>query len=68
MLGGTNMELYRTIRKSLSANLVASGGVTTLDEIRELAKLGMNAAILGRAIYTGGIDLTEAIRAAGGAI
>ena len=65
MLGGTNMELYRTIRQNVSVDLVASGGITTLGEIRGLSALGMNAAILGRAIYTGDLDLKEAISAAG---
>lgn len=63
LLGGTNMELYRALRRMLSIDLVASGGITTLDEIRTLAALGLNGAILGKALYTGAIDLAEALRA-----
>ena len=61
MLGGTNIELYKTLRSKLPISLIASGGVSTLDEIMTLKELGMNGVILGKAIYTGDIDLTEAI-------
>jgi len=63
MLSGTNMELYKTLRSKLSIGLVASGGVTSLDEIRTLSKLGLDGVILGKALYTGAIDLAEAISA-----
>jgi len=62
MLSGTNMELYRTLRAKLPVGLIASGGVTSLDEIETLSKLGMDGAILGKALYTGAIDLADAIR------
>jgi len=61
LLSGTNMELYRTLRSSLSIKLIASGGVTGLEEIKALSELNMDGAILGRALYTGNIDLAEAI-------
>jgi len=61
MLSGTNMELYRTLRSKLSIGLIASGGVTSLDEIKTLSKLGMDGAILGKSLYTKAIDLAEAI-------
>ena len=61
MLSGTNIELYRTLRSRLSIGLIASGGVTSLDEIKTLSELGMDGAILGKALYTGAIDLAEAI-------
>ena len=64
LLGGTNMELYRTLRKTLSVDLIASGGISTLDEIRALSALGIDGAILGKALYTGQIKLMEAIAAA----
>ena len=64
MLSGTNIELYRTLRKMLSTKLIASGGVTSTDDVKALAALGMDGAIIGRAIYTGDIDLAEAIAAA----
>jgi len=64
LLEGTNMQLYDTLRKELSLYIIASGGVTTLDEIKTLSQKGINGAILGKALYTGNIDLAEAIKAA----
>jgi len=61
MMSGTNLELYKTLRSKLSIGLIASGGVSTLDEIKTLSKLEMDGAILGKALYTGDIDLAEAI-------
>ena len=61
MLSGTNIELYRTLRSKLSLKLIASGGVTSLQEIKTLSELGMDGVILGKAIYTGAIDIEEAI-------
>jgi len=63
-LGGTNMELYHTLRDELPIELIASGGISYLDEIRALSKLVMDGAILGKAMYTGNIPLSEAIEAA----
>ena len=62
MLSGTNLELYRTLRSKLSIGLIASGGVSTIDEIKTLSELGMDGAILGKALYTGDIDLSEAVK------
>ena len=61
VLGGTNIELYRDLREKLSLKLIASGGITSIDEIKTLAAIGMDGAILGKAIYTGKIDLGEAV-------
>jgi phosphoribosylformimino-5-aminoimidazole carboxamide ribotide isomerase len=61
LLSGTNMELYQLLRGKLSVNLIASGGVTSLDEIKALSMLKMDGAILGKALYTGNIDLAEAL-------
>jgi len=62
MLSGTNMELYEALRLKLNAGLIASGGVTSLHEIKTLSKMGMDGAILGKALYTGDIDLAEAVK------
>ena len=62
MLSGTNIELYRILRSKLTIGLIASGGVSTIDEIKTLSDLGMDGAILGKALYTGDIDLAEAVR------
>ena len=64
VLGGTNMELYRELRKALTIDIIASGGVSSLEEIKALSALGMDGAILGKAMYTGKIILPEAIKAA----
>ena len=65
LLKGANLDLYSTLREKLTISLIASGGITTLNEIETLSALGMDGAILGKAIYTGNIDLAEAIKAAG---
>jgi len=62
MLSGTNMELYKTLRSKLSIGLIASGGVSAIDEIKTLSKLNMDGAILGKALYTGDINLAEAVK------
>ena len=61
LLEGTNMELYRTLREELSIALIASGGITSPEEIKTLAGLGLDGAILGKALYTGNIGLAEAV-------
>jgi len=63
LLGGTNMNLYRELRGMLSINLIASGGISSLDEIKALSALGMDGAILGKALYTGVLELSECIDA-----
>ena len=60
-LSGANTELYKEILAKYHLNLIASGGVTTLDDVRELKHSGVYGAILGKAIYNGNIDLKEAI-------
>jgi len=60
MQGGSNIELYRTLRSKLPIALIASGGVSTTEEIRTLSQIGMDGAILGRALYEKEIDLSEA--------
>lgn len=61
-MGGTNRELYRELSERYSFDIVASGGVTTIDDVRSLAGLGLYGAIIGRALYTGDIELGEAVR------
>ncbi len=60
---GTNRELYRELAAKYSFKVVASGGVSTLDDIKALAKMDIYGAIVGRALYNGAIDLREAIAA-----
>jgi len=58
MLQGTDLDWFRRLRASTSHELTAAGGITTMEEIRELQKLGIHAA-LGMAIYTGRLNLDE---------
>ncbi len=61
MMAGTNRELYRELSNRFSLNVIASGGVSSMDDIRALAGMNLFGAILGKAIYTGAIKLDEAI-------
>ena len=63
-MNGTNLELYRTICSSCSLDVTASGGVSTLDEVRNLRDSGLYAAIIGKAYYTGAIRLEQALEVA----
>ncbi len=58
MLQGTDLDWFRRLRATTKHELTAAGGITTIDEIRELQKLGIHAA-LGMAIYTGRLNLDE---------
>ena len=66
VLAGCNVELYRTLREACNLQIVASGGVSSLEDVRVLAGMGLYAAIIGKAYYEGKIDLAEAIRVAKG--
>ena len=61
---GTNLEMYRELSKKYSLDIVASGGVSTIDDIKELRRMELYGAIIGKAYYTGAIDLSEAIEVA----
>lgn len=61
MMSGTNRDLYRELSRRFSMNVVASGGVSTMEDIRVLAEMNLFGAIVGKAIYTGAIKLEEAI-------
>lgn len=61
---GTNRALYRDLSETFRMQIVASGGVTDMDDVRHLASLGLYGAIIGKAYYTGAIDLKEAIEVA----
>jgi len=63
-MSGTNLELYKDLSSKYSIDIVASGGVSSLDDIRALNEMNMYGAILGKAIYEGAIDLKEAIEVA----
>lgn len=61
---GTNRELYRDLAKEFKMQIVASGGVSSIDDIRHLRSLDLYGAIIGKAYYTGAINLKEALEAA----
>lgn len=63
---GSNQDLYRALVEEYPVRITASGGVTTLDDIRALRLIGVEGAIIGKALYTGGIDLAAAIHFAKG--
>ena len=62
---GTNLALYRELSVIDGLNVTASGGVSSLDELRELQRIGTSAAILGKALYTGRLDLKTVIEEVG---
>ena len=61
---GTNTVLYETLSRELDINIIASGGVSSLEDVKELAGLGLYGAIIGKAYYTGAVKISEAIEAA----
>ena len=61
---GTNLELYSTLSKNFGMDIVASGGVSTLEDVEALRAMDLYGAIIGKAYYTGAIDLRRAIEVA----
>ena len=61
---GANAELYERLQRDFGLELIASGGVSSLEDVRRLRTLGLYGAIIGKAYYTGDIDLREAVEAA----
>lgn len=61
VLGGTNLALYKELSEKFPMDIIASGGVSSLDDVAKLNEMDMYGAILGKALYTGNIDLNEAI-------
>ncbi|MBQ1545543.1 MAG: 1-(5-phosphoribosyl)-5-[Clostridia bacterium] len=62
---GTNRELYRRLSETYTMDITASGGVSTLDDVRALAAMDLYGCIIGKAYYTGDIKLPEALAIAG---
>ena len=62
-MNGINTQLYAELSQTLSVNITASGGVSTLDDVKTLAGLGIYGAIIGKAYYTGAVKISEAIGA-----
>ncbi|MCI6056151.1 MAG: HisA/HisF-related TIM barrel protein, partial [Clostridia bacterium] len=64
-LSGTNLEIYEVLNQIEGLQIVASGGISYLHEIGTLAKMGTYGAIVGKAIYSGMLDLREVLKEAG---
>ena len=60
-LNGTNIEMYKELAQRFPINFIASGGVSALSDVKALNDLGLYGAIIGKAYYTGDIDLKKAI-------
>jgi len=65
-MAGPNVDLYRRLSEACGLNLVASGGVSSLGDVQTLSALSLYGAILGKALYTGAVDLKSALSLSGG--
>lgn len=61
---GTNVDLYRSLSEELHMQIIASGGVSSIGDVRALRALNIYGAIVGKAYYTGAIDIAEAVEVA----
>lgn len=61
---GTNRELYRDLSAKFNIDLIASGGVSSMEDVKALAEMKLHGAIIGKAYYIGAVDLKEAVEAA----
>lgn len=62
---GTNLPLYEELVKIEGLSITASGGISGLEELRQLRDMGVDAAILGKALYTGRLDLKTVLKEEG---
>lgn len=61
---GANLALYRDLSEKFDLNITASGGMSSLEDVLRLREMGLYGAIIGKAYYTGALDLKKAIEAA----
>ena len=61
---GTNRELYRELSEKFPIDLIASGGVSSMEDVKALAEMKLHGAIIGKAYYIGAVDLKQAVEAA----
>ena len=61
---GTNHELYERLHKTYNIDIIASGGVSSIEDVKALTEMGLYGAIIGKAFYAGTIDLAEAVKLA----
>lgn len=62
MLLGPNFKIYEELKDRVDIEVIASGGVTSIDDIRRLRELGLYGVIIGKALYDGKLDLREVLR------
>ena len=58
---GTNLQMYKELSKKYTVNIIASGGVSSIDDVKALSDMEIYGAIIGKAYYTGAINLKEAV-------
>lgn len=61
---GTNLELYKELSESFDIDIIASGGVSSIEDVKSLKKMGLYGAIIGKAYYTNAISISEAVEVA----
>ena len=61
---GTNREMYRMLSERFRLQITASGGVSTLEDVRKLREMNLYGAIIGKAYYSGDLDMKEAVEVA----
>ena len=61
VMNGASLGLYSGLSEKYGLNIIASGGVSSLDDVRALKRMGLYGAIIGKAYYTGAIDISQAI-------
>ena len=61
---GTNRQLYRELSAKFDMDLIASGGVSSMEDVKALAEMKLHGAIIGKAYYIGAVDLKQAVEAA----
>ena len=61
---GTNHELYKALSEKFSMQIIASGGVSSIDDVKKLRTLDIHGAIIGKAYYMGAVNISEAVEVA----
>lgn len=62
MLSGPNFEIYADLAGRSSVEIIASGGITTLEDVKRLKEMGLYGAIIGKALYNGDLELEEVLK------
>ena len=61
---GTNLEMYKELSQKFSLDIIASGGISSIEDVKALREMNVSGAIIGKAYYIGAIDLREALEVA----